>query len=110
MPFMDLDQAPKQEIVPGYRAAFAHSRRMTLAYWEVESGAALPEHSHPHEQMASVLEGRFELTLEGESRVLEPGQAAVIPAHAPHSGKALTACRMLDVFSPVRQDYKQERY
>ena len=106
MPFMDLADIEAREIVPGYRARFLHSGTMTFAYWEVDAGAALPEHDHPHEQVAHVLEGRFELTLDGEARVLEPGLVAVIPPGARHGGRALTDCRLLDVFHPVREDYR----
>ena len=106
MTFHNLDQITPREIVPGYRAKFIHSEGMTLAYWEVEAGAALPEHSHPHEQIANVLDGEFELTIAGESRVLVPGQVAVIPGDVPHSGRAITACRLLDAFQPTREDYR----
>lgn len=106
MIFQNLDEIQEREIVPGYRARFIHAEGMTLAYWEVEAGAALPEHSHPHEQIANVLEGEFELTVAGESRVLVPGQVAVIPGDVPHSGRAITDCRLLDAFQPAREDYR----
>jgi quercetin dioxygenase-like cupin family protein len=106
MVFKNLDQIEEKEIVAGYRARFIHSDSITLAYWDVDPGAELPEHSHPHEQIANVLEGQFELTVAGEARVLEPGMVAVIPSQVPHSGKALTACSLLDVFHPVREDYR----
>ena len=106
MVFQNLEQVEEKEIVAGYRARFVHSQNITLAYWEVDPGAELPEHSHPHEQIANVLEGRFELTVDGESRVLEPGMVAVIPSQIPHGGKAITACRLLDAFYPVREDYR----
>ena len=105
MGFQDLKNIKEKEIVPGYRAQFIHSENLTLAYWDVDPGAELPEHSHPHEQIANVLEGKFELTVGGEKRVLEPGMVAVIPSQVPHGGKAITACRLLDVFHPVREDY-----
>lgn len=106
MPFINLDNFEVREIVPGYRARFLHTEEMTLAFWEVEAGAALPEHSHSHKQVAAVLEGRFELTVAGETRVLEPGTAAVIPGDVSHSGRAVTDCRLLDVFHPARDDYR----
>lgn len=106
MAFQDLKDIEEREIVPGYRARFIHSDHMTLAYWDVDPGAALPEHSHPHEQIANVIEGKFELTVAGKSKILEPGQVAVIPSNVPHSGKALTPCSLLDVFYPCRDDYK----
>ncbi len=79
---------------------------MTLAYWEVQEGAVIPEHSHAHEQVACVVEGRFELTVAGEPRVLDTGTAAVIPSNTLHSGKAITYCRLIDAFHPVREDYQ----
>ncbi|MDE3089101.1 MAG: cupin domain-containing protein [Chloroflexota bacterium] len=53
-----------------------------------------------------VLEGEFELTDAGETKVLKPGQDAVIPSNIPHSGKALTKCYIIDAFYPVREDYR----
>jgi quercetin dioxygenase-like cupin family protein len=106
MAFQDLKDITKREIAPGYRARFVHSEKMTLAYWDVDPGAALPEHSHPHEQIANVLEGQFELTVDGESRILEPGTVAIIPPDVLHSGRAITACRLLDAFYPCRDDYR----
>ena len=106
MPFAELDHLEVKEPVPGYKAVFVHSDSMTVAYWEVDEGAVMPEHSHPHEQIASVVEGKFELTLGGETEVLDTGSAAVIPSNTPHGGKALTRCRLIDVFHPVRDDYR----
>ena len=106
MAFINLEQITEREIVPGYRAKFIHAEKMTMAFWDVDPGAALPEHSHPHEQIANVLEWEFELTVGGQAKVLKPGQVAVIPSGVPHSGKAITACRLLDVFQPVREDYR----
>ncbi len=106
MPFIDLDPIEVKEIVPGYRAVFVHSDSMTLAYWTIEAGADLPKHSHPHGQVANVLEGTFELTIAGETRRLGPGTVAVIPSNAVHAGTAITDCRILDVFHPVREEYK----
>jgi quercetin dioxygenase-like cupin family protein len=105
MGFLELQNIQQKEIVPGYRAKFIHGDNLTLAYWDVDPGAALPKHSHMHEQIANVLEGRFELTVDGQARILEPGQVAEIPSNIQHSGKAITHCRLLDVFPPKRDDY-----
>jgi quercetin dioxygenase-like cupin family protein len=110
MTFIDLKRLAVKEPVPGYRAVFVHSENMTLAYWKVENGAAMPEHSHPHEQVASVVERRFELTISGEKKVLDPGFAAVVPSRTSHSGRAITYCRLNDAFHPVRKEYRSTEF
>jgi len=106
MSWIELEDIPEREIIPGYRARFVHGDTMTLAFWRVEKGAKTPEHSHPHEQVMNLLEGRFELVVEGRSREMTPGSIAVIPGGAPHSGEALADCSILDVFHPVREEYR----
>ncbi len=106
MPFVELDSLPTKEIIKGYHGKAIHTGTMTYMYWTVEEGAAIPEHSHMHGQVAHVLKGKFELTVNGETRVLEPGVVAVIPPHVKHAGKAITPCELLDVFNPEREDYK----
>ena len=53
-----------------------------------------------------MLEGTYELTVDGERHVLSQGEVLAIPGGAVHSGRAHTACRILDVFSPVREEYR----
>ena len=106
MGYLDLKDIKEREIVPGYRAKFVHSDDMTLAFWEIDPGAELPEHNHPHQQISNVLEGKFELTVDGETRILEPGLVAVIPGGVSHGGRAITACKLLDAFHPSRDDYR----
>lgn len=106
MPFVNLEDIAQKEIVPGFHARFLHTDHNTISHWNVEAGATLPEHAHVHEQTSIVLEGKFELTVAGEARALEPGQWAMIPPNVPHSGKALTDCKIMDIFYPVREDYR----
>lgn len=106
MPFVDISAINEKEIITGYKARAVHTGTMSLVYWTVEPGAIMPEHSHLHEQVAHVLKGKFELTAGGQTEILEPGKIAVIPPHVKHGGKAITACELLDVFNPEREDYK----
>ena len=53
-----------------------------------------------------MLEGRYELTVDGELFSLKEGDVLAIPGGAVHSGVARTECRIIDVFSPVREEYR----
>lgn len=101
-----LKDVEPREMLPGYRARFIHTDHTTHAYWEIDPDKPLAEHSHPHEQTVNVLEGTIELVVDGESYVLGPGDVLHIPGGVPHSAVAHTACRVLDVFSPVREEYR----
>jgi len=106
MIFRHWSDQKEKEIVKGFHGRFVHTDNITFANWRIEAGSALPSHSHPQEQVSHMTEGKFEMTINGETRILEPGQIAVIPGGIPHWGKALTDCKMVDVFCPVREDYK----
>ncbi len=106
MTAVTLSSIRVREIFPGLRARIVHTERTSQSWVELDAGASFPEHRHPHEQAVNVLEGTLELVVEGQLHVLTPGQVFVIPPDAPHSGRALSACRVLDVFAPVREDYR----
>jgi quercetin dioxygenase-like cupin family protein len=106
MPQIHLSTLGPKETAPGFSARFIHAASMTLAYFDIKAGSGSPEHAHVHEQVSQVLEGTFQLTVAGEPIVLQPGTVVVIPSNVPHSGLALTDCQLLDIFTPVREDFK----
>jgi quercetin dioxygenase-like cupin family protein len=106
MPFLDLNQSPLRELFPGFHGRVVHSEFMTFVHWRIRAGAQLPVHHHVHEQVVNILEGVFELTIDGETRRLQAGHVAVIPPNAVHSGQAITDCHIIDAFYPIRQDYR----
>lgn len=103
---INLDDINEKEIMPGLFVKFVHSDNMTLAYWRFEPGAKLPLHDHINEQVVNVIEGEIELTVGDQTHKLTPGKVMVLPPNIPHSGKALSAARVIDVFYPAREDYK----
>ncbi|WP_106791711.1 cupin domain-containing protein [Aquimarina sp. Aq78] len=103
---IEISKIEEKEIMEGFKGKFIHTENSTLAFWEIKKGAVLPLHSHIHEQTTQVLEGKLELTIGEETNIYEKGFVAVIPPNVAHSGTALTDCRVLDTFSPVREDYK----
>jgi Uncharacterized conserved protein, contains double-stranded beta-helix domain len=51
-----------------------------------------------------VIDGKIKFTFDGKTLVHGPGSIVVIPSNMPHSGVALTQCKIMDVFTPVRED------
>ena len=100
-----LSQLAARELFQGFSGRIIHTERMTLIYWDIREGATLPAHSHPHEQVVNVFTGEFALTVDGVEQILKAGDVFAIAPGAVHLGKAITACYILDVFCPVREDY-----
>ncbi len=106
--FIDIEHVPQIEPVPGCRMRQPYGDQLMLSYLEMDAGAEVPLHHHPHEQGGVLLEGRLQLTIGEETRVVEPGALFLIPSNVPHRAVAIEGpCRVLDVFSPVRDDYVQ---
>ncbi|OQD41578.1 cupin [Croceivirga radicis] len=103
---MNLKDITAKEILPGLHGKLIHGDALSWAFWEVEAGAIVPEHHHIHEQIMHVVTGQFEFSLNGESKTYVAGDVVVIPSNVPHGGKAITPCKLMDVFTPVREDYK----
>lgn len=104
-PIVDLEKVPSKEILPGFTGRFVHTETMTVAYWSVKKGSVLPKHNHHHEQITQVTEGEFAMTIGNTTSVLTAGKVVLIPSDVPHEGRALSDCKIIDVFSPRREEY-----
>ena len=95
-----------RELLPGVTMrTLAHGERTLLAEVRLARGAVIPEHRHPQEQTGYLVAGRLEFSVAGESLVAEPGSSWSLPADLPHGASALEDSLVVEVFSPVRQDY-----
>ena len=70
-----------------------------------ETGAVGSEHTHPHTQCSYVLSGRFSDSVEGEAVELGVGDSIVVPSGLPHGTVCLEKGVLLDVFTPLREDF-----
>lgn len=95
-----------KKLMDGINGQYIHGDQTTFGLVEVKKGSVLPSHHHPHEQITFILEGELEMTIGGETMTLKPGNFHVIHSNVPHSAVAHVDCKLIDVFSPVRQDYK----
>jgi quercetin dioxygenase-like cupin family protein len=104
--FHPAGSGSRHEIFPGVEIRTTAGRGIMLSVVRLEPGSVVAEHTHPHEQMGLLIEGRLEFTVGGVTRVLGPGDLWRIPGGVPHSVRALDGPAVaLDVFHPIRQDY-----
>lgn len=90
------------------RKIFAPGQSIMMMEVHFEQGAEGYLHSHVHEQLSYCLEGKLEFTINGEKTVISAGETLFIPSGAEHGCRALEPSRLLDTFTPLRQDLLAE--
>ena len=71
----------------------------------LEKGAVIPPHGHPSEQTGYLVSGRMEFIIDGMKQIAEPGDSWSIASNVEHSATAIEETLVVEVFSPVREDY-----
>ncbi len=104
--FYKVQAGGYRELLPGvHLKTLVHGEKSLLGHFRLEKGAHIPTHQHPHEQTGYLLSGKIAFVVEGESILAEPGDSWCIPGNVPHSADVLEECLLIEVFSPVREDY-----
>jgi quercetin dioxygenase-like cupin family protein len=95
------------EMQPGVvRRTLGWGERMLLAEISLRKGSGVPAHSHPHEQIGYLAKGKLEFTVGGEKIVVSAGDGYTIPGGVTHGAVALEDALAIEVFSPVRDEFK----
>ena len=105
--FPTPDEFGRHTIFLGVEIKTCVAEKMMLSVANLAPHAVVEEHSHPHEQVGMVLEGRAVFTIGGEERTLGAGDLFCIPGNIRHKVVALDQpVKVLDVFHPVREEYR----
>jgi len=105
--YVTPEQCSRHNIFPGVDIATMAGEGIMLSLVTFEPGSVVQPHSHPHEQIGMLLEGELTFTIGGETRTLRAGEMWRIPGGVTHSAVAGDKpVRALDVFCPVREDYR----
>ncbi len=100
------EEHPWIEICPGIRrCTHAHGRTMYQMIAQLAAGSRMPAHAHPQEQIVHILSGRMKLIVNGVTHELKTGQSFYLASNVPHGVETLEETRVLDTFSPPREDY-----
>jgi len=70
-----------------------------------DKGAAGALHCHPHSQITYILSGKFQFTVGEETKIVEAGDTILEIEGVVHGCTCLESGVMLDVFTPMREDF-----
>lgn len=95
-----------EQLGPGLsRQILGWDNQIMMVKVKFEKGTVAGQHSHFHTQTTFCHSGKFEFTIDGEKHVIEAGDGLYIAPNLVHGAKCLEAGVVLDVFSPVREDF-----
>jgi len=85
-----------------------HGSKTLLSEFKLKEGSIVPIHSHPNEQTGYMVSGRMKFHIEDQEFIAEPGDSWNIPLNVEHGVDVLEDSTVIEVFSPVREDYLPE--
>lgn len=104
--FCKKDSRKSRQMMEGIdMTTLVHGDKTLMARFEIAKGCTIPPHAHPHEQTGIMISGKVRFTVDGEKMDVEAGDSWCLPGNAEHSAEALEDSTIIEVFSPVREDY-----
>jgi quercetin dioxygenase-like cupin family protein len=104
--FIKSEYAKTQQAGNGIsRKILAHGGKIMVAEVSFEQGAVAESHRHIHEQACYIINGSFEFTIDGGTKIIVSGDSVYIPSNVEHSVKALESGLIIDIFTPQREDF-----
>lgn len=104
----EADELPWVAGGPGIARRVLAGEQLMLVDIRIEAGQVVPLHTHPHEQIGRVLEGRVWFRIGEDERMLGPGGVYSVLSGEEHSARAAddSAVRLVEVFTPPREDFR----
>ena len=87
------------------RKVRARGGKLMIVEVSFAAGAAGTEHEHPHDQATYCLAGAFRFSVGAETGILKPGDSVFVPGGVRHGTVCVAEGRLLDAFSPQREDF-----
>ena len=104
--FRKKDTGESRQLLDGISlTTLVHGDKTLMGKFKIAKGSAIPTHSHPHEQTGIMISGKLRFIVDGEIKDVEAGDSWCLPGGVEHSAEALDDAVVIEVFSPVREDY-----
>lgn len=104
--FVKHDEAVLQDLGEGVtRRILAYTEKLMIVEVNFEKGSSGTVHSHPHYQNSYIISGRFRFHVNGEEIEVSKGDSLAFEGNTPHGAFCLEAGSVLDIFTPMREDF-----
>ncbi len=104
--FRKKNTGESKQLIEGVElTTLVHGEKTLMGQFKIAKGSAIPAHSHPHEQTGILVSGKLRFNVDGEVTDTEPGDSWCLAGGVEHSAEALEDSVVIEVFSPVREDY-----
>ncbi|MFL5811440.1 MAG: cupin domain-containing protein [Flavisolibacter sp.] len=87
------------------RQVYGYDERVMMVKVKFEKNAVGTPHEHMHTQVSYVESGEFEMTIGGKKKIVKQGDGFYVPPHVVHGCLCLQPGILIDVFSPLREDF-----
>lgn len=96
---------PAESVTSSIVRQYITGDRVTVARFELAAGGVVPRHAHENEQVSCVLSGALRFRFDGQEIVARAGELVRIPGGIDHAVDVIEDAVVIDIFSPVRQDW-----
>lgn len=102
----DWEKIPIEQTAEGIERQMVVGQNVMICRFRFAPLVVTPEHTHPHEQMTLVVQGRVRFFIEGEERIVSAGDVLHFPPNNRHGATMLDEeVILIDIFSPIREDF-----
>lgn len=101
-----LSDIPEEHVTSLFSRRFFTGENITMAFLTLKKDCVVPEHHHDSEQFSYVITGVLRFVIGGEEVIVRGGEMVEIPSNVPHSAVAMETTTGIDVFSPIRKDWR----
>ncbi len=102
----DWNKVPATEPAPGIKRQMIVGQNVMMCRFTFEPFLVTPEHTHPHEQMTLVVQGKVRFFIDGVENIVSAGDVLHFPPHNRHGATMMDEeVVLIDIFSPIREDF-----
>jgi len=101
-----IRELPSKEMAKGVTLRSAYLENVMVTFVDLDAGAVVPNHSHPHEQISVMISGKLRFNVDGEEKIVSAGEVVLVPSNVEHGVEAFDGPAVAyDCWSPIREDY-----